>query len=135
MAIPYVNHVTVTATRGTELTVQLSAPSYGWLERLIVRQTTGTLQGFKFQVLERNPAEIPDTVDPYLVGPPQEIATGQSLAAMFQLRWLYYNRTRAGALPGQLLPELYLLLDAQGVAGQTAEFEITYMVSPVAMDG
>lgn len=141
MPAPSFKTVTVTVTSGQAETIPLPAPAYGVLNRLFVGQTTGSADGFTFELFtSEEPAG--DSIDNFSdveddeispgafeVLPLQTVASASTKLNLFEKNYGYI--TNEYLLDNAVRrTTLYAKLTAAGSGPKT--FDISYLIMPPA---
>lgn len=142
MGLPYIKSLTVTADSGESNCIELPAPPRGQLERIIVKQTSGALDGYSFDVLDRNdacdsvseqssnPDDNVELLDKELhkVIPTQTVAATESTSEnFFDSGKSYENQDERNVNTMRLNDALYMDLQPT-TAGTTKTFQISYTI-------
>jgi hypothetical protein len=88
------NYTQVSVTSGTPYKLQLGAPYRGELNRIVVKQTSGTLAGFTVDVYDCDPDSPPNTDDKdvHKILGTITVAGSASTAAEYDKRYAYANK-------------------------------------------
>lgn len=142
MSTPYVRGIRAAGlTSAQPNCVPLPCPSRGTLRRLIVRQTSGTLAGFTFDLLDRSEVcadgttttPEPSTAEPLLMHEElhklqatQTVAGSASTSAQYALEILYENRDARPERGLGPTNNLYLEITPAGTGDK--DFEVVYTI-------
>ena len=142
MSTPYVRGLkAVDLTSGQPNCVPIACPPRGTLRRIIVRQTSGALEGFSYDLLDRSEVcadgttttPEPSTAEPLLLHEElhklqatQVVAGSASTSAQYAAEILYENRD---ARPEKgLAPTARLYVEITPAGTGDKDFEIVYTI-------
>ena len=146
----YTNGFDFQLTSGTDTCVELPAPPRGVLRRFTVKQISGTLEGFTFNLLDRKDAcaaiaEISGDAEPG--APPEQanklldrelhrllpevtVTSGNALDEQYNLQMGYQNRDEQDV---RRTPESRIYLDIRAAGSGVKDFQVAYTIEPVEM--
>lgn len=130
MSLPYQNETQVSLNSGVETILKLPAPARGSVQRLLIRQTTGTKAGYIANLYcKQPPANLGSSAGPdgialemFRVLPLIQVAAGEIDSQQFQLNAGYQNRDNT-VVP---TTNLYLAITPNGSGAKT--FDISWTV-------
>ena len=124
MFIPASRETTIQAASGTTTIFALPAPPRGMLSRIVVKQTSGTLEGFEFSVLDQ---QSPTDADLHTIVGKVTVSAGTGLYANYALSAYYENRDpRPDTMPRRT-GAIYLSLKPSGSG--TKNFAVAWTAS------
>lgn len=126
--VPYSRTTSAVVTSGTKLCVTLPAPTRGILNRLIVKQNSGAIEGFSVDLFDRrdacesvaidssNPDDNVSYTDPFIhkVIPTQTVETDVDVLELHEKVWGYLNQDERNPNSMRATGALYLEIDAAG---------------------
>lgn len=140
--IPYTREDTFETVAGQENCIALEVPFRGFLQRLVVKQTSGTLSGYSFDLYDRRDAcaiyaessqadedfenELQAKEVHRLIAT-QTVAGGQAVSAQYGLSIGYENRDERLPDSRRATGKLYLSITPGGTGAKT--FAIGYTVA------
>jgi hypothetical protein len=136
MTTPYCSQVDVTAIGGTNLCVTLPAPARGIVVRLVVKQMSGALDGFTYELYDREDAcasvatdsTNPDDLtwfadaDIHRIQAKQTVNASANTGAQYGLLLPYINRDEQD--PYMRTPKTAIYLDLLAAGSGEKDFSI-----------
>lgn len=121
----------VTATSGTALHTAIGTARLGTLDRLIVKQTTGTTAGFTVNVYDCDPDDPILDLDVHKVIGTLTVANGSATTSNFDMGAVYYNVEVSDTdATKRNKTQLYVSITAAGSGSKVFDIGLTYTAEP-----